>query len=145
MRPPFTGLALLVVTALIGCAGQSAPPTVATAATGTPVDAQALATLYATPHRENGVVLGGAHEGTQWVKWAKPDGSLELSAAHGLFADTGHFVLRGDEVCARWTEIDHGREACMHLVKDGPDEYTSVGPDGKPGSHFTVVLGNRSD
>jgi len=144
LRPPCTGLAVAALTGLLGCAGQPPAPKPATAgAHGAPMDAQALAALYAAPHRENGVVLGGAHQGTHWVKWTKPDGSLELSAAHGLFADTGHYVLRGNQLCARWTQIDHGRENCMHLIEDGPGQYTSIGADGRPGSRFTVVPGGR--
>ena len=135
------GSIVLAMMGLAGCAASPAPPSAdpPVAALGKPLDAQAVAALYRAPHREDGVVLTGAHQGAHWTKWTKPDGSLELSAAHGLFADSGHFVLRGNSVCARWSQIDHGRENCMHLVQDGPGEYTSIGPDGKPGSRFKVV------
>ena len=136
-----------IVMAMMGLAGCAAstpsapadPPAASPAASlGKPLDAGAVAALYGAPHREDGVVLSGAHQGAHWTKWIRPDGSLELSAAHGLFADSGRFVLRGNVVCARWEQIDHGRENCMHLVQDGPDEYTSIGADGQPGSRFKV-------
>ncbi len=131
MRIPCAAVVLVAA----GVAGCSTPPP---AATGAPLGAAEIAALYAAPHREDGVVVGGAHVGAHWTKWTKPDGSMELSAAHGLFADSGTFVLRGNAVCARWEQIDHGRENCMHLVRSGPDEYTTIGPDGQPGSRFKV-------
>lgn len=142
MRHTFRGGMAMALIGLAGCAAAPSSPKPRTdpaaAALGPPLTAHAIAALYGEPHREDGVVLTGAHQGAHWTKWTKPDGSLELSAAHGLFADTGHFVLRGNRVCARWSQIDHGHENCMHLVKDGPDEYTSIGSDGRPGSRFKV-------
>ena len=126
-------------------AGTSPPQSVPAAAApappgmpGTPVDAAALRALYAAPHREDGVVIAGAHAGARWIKWTKPDGSIELSAAHGMFADTGKFELKDDAVCASWAHIDNGRETCMRLFRSGPDSYTSITLDGKPGSRFRV-------
>ncbi len=134
-----TGAAFVLAAAALagGCSALQRPAATA-AAHGTPVDAAALRALYAAPHREDGVVLHGDHAGAHWIKWTKPDGSLEISAGHGLFADTGTFVVRGDTVCARWSHIDDGHENCMHLVRTGPDTYTSVDPDGVPGSSFRV-------
>lgn len=97
-----------------------------------------LRALYAEAHREDGVVVSGAHVGARWIKWVKPDGSLELSAAHGLFADTGRFTVKSNEVCSQWEHIDDGKEACVHLVKVGPGKYTSYDADGAPGSTFRV-------
>ena len=65
------------------------------AARGTPSGAEALRALYGAPHREDGVVIAGAHAGAQWIKWTKPDGNIELSAAHGMFADTGKYRAEG--------------------------------------------------
>ncbi len=105
---------------------------------GTPVGPAELRALYAMPHREDGVVITGPHAGAQWTKWTKPDGSIELSAAHGMFADSGKFVLKDDAVCASWAHIDEGRETCMRLTRTGPDSYTSTTLDGQPGSRFRV-------
>ena len=116
----------------------------AAAAPGTPVGVAELQALYAAPHREDGVVLAGAHAGARWIKWTKPDGSIELSAAHGMFADTGKFVLKDDAVCASWAHIDNGRETCMHLFRTGPDSYTSITLDGNPGSRFSVRPSDRN-
>lgn len=138
------GVAVALAVALIGgctragTSGQPSDPAVAATRGGTPVSPSALHALYSQPHREDGVVLSGAHAGAHWIKWTKPDGSLELSAAHGLFADTGHYVLKNDAVCARWSHIDDGHENCMRLVKTGADSYVSLGSDGKPGSSFHV-------
>ena len=123
----FRSAAALVFAAASLAGGCAAPQRqAATAAQGAPIGAAELRALYAAPHREDGVVLHGAHAGAHWIKWSKPDGSLELSAGHGLFADTGQYVVRGDTVCARWAHIDKGRENCMYLVKIAPDTYTSV-------------------
>ena len=102
------------------------------------LDRAALQALYATPHREDGTVLAGAHAGAHWTKWTKPDGSAELSAAHGLFADSGKYVIRADRVCWRWSQIDSGRETCMRVMKVGDNEYKTFAPDGSEGSRFRV-------
>lgn len=129
-------LAIAAAAALAGCAGPPAPP--AGAAAGGPIGATELRALYATAHREDGVVLHGAHAGARWTKWARPDGSLELSAAHGLFADTGRYVLKGDQICSSWSQIDDGRQICMRLRRTGPDTYVSVEANGNEGSRFKV-------
>ena len=135
-------LALAAACVVAACATpqRAAPPPAGqqAAQSAVPVDATQLAALYAAPHREDGVVLSGAHAGAHWIKWAKPDGSLELSAAHGLFADSGHFVLKGNQVCAHWSQIDQGHETCMYLVRIGADTYTSYDTMGRPGSRFHV-------
>lgn len=121
-----------------GCAGPQRPAGVAAVAHGPPIDASALQALYAEPHREDGVVLHGEHAGAHWTRWTKPDGSLQLTAAHGLFADTGTFTLRGNALCSRWEHIDTGQENCVHLVRVGPDRYTSYDNAGVEGSTFQV-------
>jgi hypothetical protein len=140
------------VAALIAMAGCSNPsPTVATAASGekaadtttrasaTPVPPPQLHALYSERHREDGVVLSGDNAGKKWIKWAAPDGSMRLSAAHGLYRDAGHFKIEGDKVCSTWEHIDEGKTACMHLVEVAPDTYVSVDHDGKQSSRFKVT------
>jgi hypothetical protein len=140
------GAAFSLTAACIAAACATPQPAARTSgADAAPVDATQLAALYAAPHREDGVVLSGAHAGAHWIKWAKPDGSLELSAAHGLFADSGRFVLKGDQVCAQWSHIDNGRETCMHLVKTGADTYTSYDTGGQAGSRFRVRPSDGQD
>jgi hypothetical protein len=104
-----------------------------------PMDAEAVRALYAAAHREEGTVMHGAHQGAQWTKWAKPDGSMELLAGHGLFADTGRFAIRGNMICTSWGIIDHGREGCERLVQVGDNEYMTYGMDGVEGSKFKVL------
>jgi hypothetical protein len=93
--------------------------------------------MYSAAHREDGVVLKGAHEGAQWTRWLKPDGTMKLSAAHGLFTDTGRFVVEGDQLCSTWDHIDGGKKSCVHVVKTGPEEYVTYGDDGA-GSSFRM-------
>ncbi len=104
-----------------------------------PMGPAEIKALYHAPHRENGVVLSGAHAGAHWTKWTKPDGTMELSAAHGLFADSGKYVVKGDQVCATWSHIDKGKQNCMHLLKDGANDYITVQADGSQGSRFSVT------
>jgi curli biogenesis system outer membrane secretion channel CsgG len=138
---------LAAAAALAGCAGSPSSSTSAIAAdnaaspakaAAAPVGAEVVRTLYASPHREDGVVLDGAHAGAHFTKWAKPDGSLELSAAHGLFADTGKFIVKGNEVCSSWEHIDNGRQGCVQLMKVGTNEYVTLRPDGSEGTRFRV-------
>jgi hypothetical protein len=103
-----------------------------------PMPAADVLALYATPHREEGTVMHGSHEGAHWTKWAKPDGSMELLAGHGLFADTGKFVIRGNMICTTWGHIDDGHENCVHLVQVSSGEYVTYGTDGKEGSRFEI-------
>ncbi len=137
--------ALAAVTVLAGCASPGtrgrAPSAQGNAAPARPavLDKAALLALYATPHREDGTVLAGAHAGAHWTKWTKPDGSAELSAAHGLFADSGRFAIRDNRVCWRWSQIDSGRETCMRVMKVGDNEYKTFAPDGSEGSSFRVA------
>ncbi len=135
-------LAVSAVAALLGCAAPQTggPPTQTTDASTvpTPIDEASVRALYAVPHREEGTVMHGAHAGAQWTKWTKPDGSVELLAGHGLFADTGKFVIRGNAVCSTWGFIDGGKEQCVHLVRVGPDEYVAYGDDRLEGSRFKV-------
>lgn len=148
MRPNGASrLALAAVAVLAGCGAPRpaghAPATQGSAETPRPtgpavLDRAALQALYATPHREDGTVLAGAHAGAHWTKWTKPDGSAELSAAHGLFADSGKYVIRADRVCWRWSQIDSGRETCMRVMKVGDNEYKTLAPDGSEGSRFRV-------
>lgn len=143
-----TGAALVLAVAVMagGCAGpQSQGATAEPEAQGTPLSMAEVRALYAAPHREDGVVLNGAHAGAHWTKWWKPDGSIELSAAHGMFADTGTYAIRGDAVCARWSHIDHGHESCMRIFKSGTDTYTTIDPDGRPGSRFRVRPADTAD
>jgi hypothetical protein len=134
---------LAVAFAASGCTvlPWSGPPPTPAVATGrpAPIDAAALEALYGAPHREDGTVLHGSHEGAQWTKWAKPDGSMELLAGHGLFADTGKFVIRGNAICTAWGHIDQGRENCVHLAHVGDNEYVTYDDDGSEGSRFKVM------
>jgi hypothetical protein len=138
-------LPVAALTALLGCAGPppAAPPPLAPAATRvvlpSPISAVALRAIYAVPHREEGTVLLGAHRGAKWTKWTKPDGGLELLAGHGMFADSGKFVIRGNMICSTWGIIDSGRENCVHLVQVADDEYVSYGADGLEGSRFKIM------
>lgn len=134
--------AIAALALLLGCA-QS--PVLSTAAIPpppssdpTPITAQAVHALYAVPHREDGTVLDGDHKGAQWTKWAKPDGSMELLAGHGMFADSGKYVIRGNMICTKWGFIDGGRESCVHLVRVSVDEYVTYSPDGSEGSRFKI-------
>jgi hypothetical protein len=142
MRGAWHALALSAAAALLGCADlqQVVAPaqTTDTATLPAPIDAAAVRALYAAPHREDGTVMHGSHEGAQWTKWTKPDGSLELLAGHGLFADTGRFVIRGNALCSTWGHIDGSKEHCVHLVQIGPDEYVTYGDDREEGSRFKV-------
>lgn len=151
MRPNAgSRLALAAVAVLAGCGAPGgagrAPATQGTAAPlpsmhppARDLDQAALQALYATPHREDGIVLAGAHAGAHWTKWTKPDGSAELSAAHGLFADSGKYAIRDDRVCWRWSQIDAGKETCMRVMKVGDNEYKTLAPDGSEGSSFRVA------
>jgi hypothetical protein len=132
-------LPFVVMSALLGCAElQSAADPPGAAAAPTPIDAKALQVLYATPHREDGMVLHGSHQGAEWTKWAKPNGHMELLAGHGLFADTGKYTLRGNRICTAWGHIDAGKEGCETLVLVGTDEYVTYGSTGSEGSRFKV-------
>jgi hypothetical protein len=137
-------LPFVATTALLGCAElhPSGPTTAAAdpavSAQPAPIDPAAVQALYAVPHREEGTVLHGSHQGAQWTKWAKPDGSLELLAGHGLFADTGKFVIRGNMLCSTWGHIDGGHEHCVQLVRVSADEYVTYAEDGTEGSRFQV-------
>jgi len=128
--------------ALLGCANVQPPPIISQL-TGppapTPLDDAALRALYSEPHREDGTVMHGSHQGAQWTKWTKPDGGLELLAGHGLFADSGKYEIRGNTICSRWSHIDSGKESCMQVIQVSADEYVTVGSDGKEGSRFHVV------
>jgi hypothetical protein len=139
-----SGISFVAVAMLIGCAApQPSPPAEqAAAAAGQAValGAADVHALYGSPHQEDGVVLHGAHAGAHWTKWTKPDGTVELTAAHGLFTDKGRFVIRGNEVCYTWQHIDGGRQTCVHLAKVGADEYLSYASDGTEGSRFRVSV-----
>ena len=145
MRQPIRFLPLIAFAALLGCAELGTPaPTPEAAATppspakAAPIDAVALHAIYAVSHREDGTVMHGSHEGAEWTKWAKPDGHMELLAGHGMFADSGKYVIRGNAICTAWGHIDGGKEACAHLVRVSPDEYVTYGDDGSEGSRFKV-------
>jgi hypothetical protein len=138
-------LAFAAVAALLGCANLQtpAPPPQAAAAPpaakpATPIDAAAVQTIYAVPHREDGIVLHGSHEGAEWTKWTKPDGSVELVAGHGMFADTGKYVIHGNMICTAWGHINGGKQGCERLVRVSPDEYVTYDDDGSEGSRFKV-------
>jgi hypothetical protein len=131
--------------ALFGCAEvQTSSQPAAMLAVAAPhppaaaIDAATLQAMYAVPHREDGTVMHGSHEGAQWTKWAKPDGSMELLAGHGLFADSGKYVIRGNLLCTTWGHIDSGHENCVRLVQISTDEYMTYGTDGTEGSRFEV-------
>jgi hypothetical protein len=135
-------IALASVTALLGCAepkiftvvsppGQPPQPE--------PLDDAALRALYASPHREDGTVIAGSHQGAQWTKWTKPDGGLELLAGHGLFADSGTYEIRDNMICSKWSHIDGGKESCMRVIQVSSDEYMTLGTDGKQGSRFHIA------
>jgi hypothetical protein len=138
-------LSAAALAALLGCAtpGPSTAPQGSDAPVAPPrsvfLDAAAVRALYAGPHREEGVVLHGSHEGAPWTKWTKRDGTVELLAGHGLFADTGTLAIRGNTACWRWAHIDGGKESCLHLARVGADEYVTYDPDGSEGSHFRIV------
>lgn len=122
--------------ALAGCAARtsSSAPTAET-----PLAPPQLRALYTTAHREDGVVLEGDHSGKHWTKWIAPDGTLRLSAAHGMFRDTGRLRVEGDQVCSTWEHIDKGRTACMRVAPAGKDTYVALDPDGTPASQFNVT------
>jgi hypothetical protein len=135
-------LPFIAATALLGCAQGHPSSEVASVsaqpANPSPIAAAAVQALYAVPHREDGTVMQGSHQGAHWIRWAKPDGSLELLAAHGLFADSGKYVIRGNALCMTWGHIDEGKESCVHLVQVSADEYVTYGTDGSQGSRFRV-------
>lgn len=137
-----SGLAFAAVAALIGCSASGTSPRADRASSAssrsTPGGAAEVQALYGTAHREDGVVLQGDHAGAHWTKWAAPDGTLRLSAGHGLFTDTGKFVLRGNEICSTWAHIDAGKENCVRPVKIGADEYATYLPDGSENATFRV-------
>ncbi len=139
-----SAIVAVAMVALTGCAApsptSSPPGPQAAAAPEQPkaIDAREVEALYDTAHREDGVVLAGAHAGAHWIKWYKPDGKMELSAAHGLFADSGTYAVSGDKVCVAWNHIDDGKRTCMHLIKNGVD-YITLMPDGSEGSRFRVT------
>jgi hypothetical protein len=101
--------------------------------------AKAVGALYTTLHREDGVVLAGNLAGKRWIKWVTADGTLRLSAAHGLFRDDGRLRVKGDEVCSTWDHIDKGRTDCMRLTEVAPDTYVTVDSDGTQVSRFRVT------
>lgn len=86
------------------------------------------------------MVLEGDHAGKRWIKWIAPDGTLRLSAAHGLFTDTGRFRVDGNEICSTWEHIDHGRTACMRLAVIGKDTYVTIEQDGTLAARFNVTI-----
>ncbi len=100
----------------------------------------AVRALYAAQHREDGEVLSGPHAGKHWVKWVTPDGTLRLSAAHGMFRDNGRVRVDGDKVCSTWETIDKGKTACMWLSKLAPDLYVIIDGDGERVSRFRVTV-----
>jgi hypothetical protein len=133
----FGGLLLLS-----GCGGDQPPAPVASAVPIQPgllLPAKAVGTLYTTPHREDGIVLSGNHAGKRWVKWVEPDGTLRLSAAHGMFRDDGRLKVDGNQVCSTWDHIDKGQTACMRLTEVAPDTYVAVDSDGAQVSRFQVT------
>jgi hypothetical protein len=134
-----------MVAAVAGCTSlaPTPPPVVGGAPSPPPTSARigpdGLHALYATSHKEEGTVLQGAHVGAHWTKWTNPNGSMQLVAAHGVFTDSGHYVLRGDMICSRWTVIESGKEGCDYLVRVGDDEYVSYQPDGSQGSRIKMM------
>jgi hypothetical protein len=139
-------LALAGACALAGCSGPASGPGSATASAAgqiTPMGAEEVFSLYARPHREDGVVIQGDHAGAHWTKWADPNGTLKLTAAHGMFTDTGRFVLKGNEVCFTWQSIDDGKTNCMHVARIGADEYANLTPAGAEMSTFRVLQDTR--
>jgi hypothetical protein len=135
-----------MVAAVAGCTSLApTPPPVASGPPAAPpanaarIGPDALHALYATSHKEEGVVLQGAHAGAHWTKWTNPNGSMQLEAAHGVFTDTGHYALHGDMICQRWTVIESGKEGCDYLVQVGADEYVSYQADGSEGSRIKMM------
>jgi hypothetical protein len=130
--------------AMTGCADRtsssqasaSSPPAHGEQAALNPAQLKAL---YDTPHREDGVVLKGEHEGKHWIKWIGPDGTLRLSAAHGMYTDAGRVRVDGNQVCSTWDHIDKGRTACMRLTEVAPNTYVAVDHDGNQASQFNVT------
>jgi hypothetical protein len=137
MRYNGTAIAFAATAALLGCAGPQ-PAATPQQAAATPLGPAEVQALYATPHREDGVVVEGPHAGTHWTKWANPDGTLKLSAAHGLFTDTGSYVVRGNQLCVTWQQIDSGKSTCLHVARIGANEYANVLPNGTETSTFKV-------
>lgn len=135
MRQARRGSIVMLAGLAAACAAPDAPTPAAQPAT---MDGAALRALYGTPHREEGVVLSGSHVGAPWTRWVRSNGAADLTAGHGLFADTGHYAVRDDTVCWTWGHIDKGRENCMRLARIGPDTYVSYDPDGSQGSRFSV-------
>jgi hypothetical protein len=134
--------ALAGLLVLGGCGGDAPPAAVASSAPAQReplLPAKAVGALYTTLHREDGVVLSGDHAGKRWVKWVAPDGTLRLSAAHGMFRDDGRLRVKGDEICSTWEHIDKGQTACMRLTEVAPDTYITVDSDGTQVSRFRVT------
>jgi hypothetical protein len=133
---------LLGILVLNGCAGDQPPAPVA-ASGPVPAEpllpAKAVDALYTSLHREDGVVLAGDHAGKRWVKWVAADGTLRLSAAHGMFRDDGRLRVEGNEVCSTWDHIDKGQTACMRLSEIAPNTYVTVDSEGKEVSRFRVT------
>ena len=136
-------LPVAAVATLIGCTDLITPVPPEAPAQPAQLDATAIQAIYALPHREDGTVMHGSHAGASWTKWTKSDGSLELLAGHGMFADTGKFVIRGNAVCSKWGIIDGGKEHCVHLARIGTDEYMTYGEDGVEGSRFKVTSSDK--
>jgi hypothetical protein len=132
---------LLGILALGGCGGDQPPAPIAEAPVQPEVlmPARAVGALYKTLHREDGVVLAGSHAGKRWVKWVSADGTLRLSAAHGMFRDDGKLRVDGNEVCSTWEHIDKGQTACMRLTEVAPDTYVTVDSQGTEVSRFRVT------
>ena len=127
---------------LSGC-GETQPPAPVASSGSVPVGpllpAKAVGTLYTTVHREDGVVLSGDHAGKHWVKWVAADGTLRLSAAHGMFRDDGRLRVDGNKVCSTWEHIDKGQTACMRLSEVAPDTYVTVDSNGTEVARFRVT------
>ncbi len=85
-------------------------------------------------------MLSGPHAGKHWIKWVKADGTLRLSAAHGMFRDNGRVRVDGNEVCSTWDTIDKGKTACMRLSKVSPGLYVTIDGDGAQASRFRVTV-----
>jgi len=139
----FIAVAILSgVFAMTGCADRASSPQATASSPSAPqgsLGPAQLKALYDTPHREDGVVLRGEHEGKSWTKWIGPDGTVRLSAAHGMFTDTGRVRVDGNQVCSTWEHIDKGRTACMRLTEVAPNTFVAIDHDGNQASRFNVT------
>ncbi|QMU59505.1 MAG: hypothetical protein GKR98_15750 [Boseongicola sp.] len=87
---------------------------------GVPVDASALAELFAVPQKAS-------------FKTVRFTGSVEFRAngsarlvIPALGADDGRWWLNGDRICSQWNQALNGKERCARLVALTSGSYAAV-------------------